>query len=253
MPYAAASREGVLGTNTLFTETCGTVSVFDPVLAEVLAKWFCIPNGKIFDTFAGDIMKGLVFAKCGHSFKGIELRQSQIDENNEGIKQFKKDYPGQYDIEYICDDGQNVEKHFKDNTYDMLFSCPPYYDLEVYSNDKKDASNQATYEDFIKILENSYKKAIKVLKDNSFAVIVVGDIRNKKDGSYYDFPGDIKRIFMHNGCKLYNEIIFATPLGNACMQANTLMKSRKTVKVHQNVLVFYKGDTRQISKKFPII
>lgn len=28
------------------------------------------------------------------------------------------------------------------------------------------------------------------------------------------------------------------------------MKNRKTVRVHQNVLVFYKGDTREIQKEF---
>lgn len=37
--------------------TCGQcapgTSIFDPVLCEVMYKWFCVPGGKILDPFAG--------------------------------------------------------------------------------------------------------------------------------------------------------------------------------------------------------
>ena len=52
------------------------VSLFDPVLAEILCKWFTPNKGaSIFDCFAGDTQKGLVFGECGYTFKGVELRQ----------------------------------------------------------------------------------------------------------------------------------------------------------------------------------
>lgn len=51
------------------------VSLFDPVLAEVMVRWFCPENGSVFDPFAGDTLKGLVFSTLGHKFTGIELRQ----------------------------------------------------------------------------------------------------------------------------------------------------------------------------------
>ncbi len=60
------------------------VSLFDPVLAEILCKWFTPHKGAaIFDCFAGDTQKGLVFGECGFTFKGVELRQEQVDINNE--------------------------------------------------------------------------------------------------------------------------------------------------------------------------
>lgn len=165
------------------------VSLFDPVLSEICCKWFT-PNDSsaIFDCFAGDTRKGIVFGMCGHRFTGIELRQEQVDINNRIIQ--GRDLP----IRYICDDGQNVAKYFNPDSQDMLFSCPPYYDLEIYSDLENDASNQDSYEDFIKILDNAFKAAVTRLKDNRFAVIVVGDVRNKSDGCYYDFCGDVKRM-----------------------------------------------------------
>jgi hypothetical protein len=47
--------------------------------------------------------------------------------------------------------------------------------------------------------------------------------------------------------KYYNECILVTPVGTAALRANnTFGKTRKVVKSHQNVLVFLKGDARNI-------
>lgn len=131
----------------------------------------------------------------------------------------------------------------------MLFSCPPYFDLEVYSDLPNDASNQGTYDDFLKILDNAFTNAVKCLKDNRFAVIVVGDIRDK-NGFYYDFVSDIKQIFRKAGMHLYNEAILVDPLSNKRLAANVHMKTRKLIKTHQNVLVFYKGNPQVIKDNF---
>ena len=224
------------------------VSLFDPVLAEVLCKWFTPSEGsRIFDPFAGDTQKGLVFATCGHTFRGIELRQEQVDVNERVIE-------GRgLDIAYICDDGRNVAKHVEADSQDLLFSCPPYYDVEVYSDLPNDASNQGTYEDFLQILRDAFHSAIGCLKNDRFAVVVVGDVRDKRTGCYYDFVGDVKRIFKEAGMPLYNEVVLIESGASTALRVANCMKTRKMVKCHQNVLVFYKGDTRKIKSHFPAI
>lgn len=224
------------------------VSLFDPVLAEILCKWFTPSKGaNIFDCFAGDTQKGLVFAECGHNFKGVELRQEQVDINNEVIA--GRDLP----ISYVCDDGQNVANYFEPESQDLLFSCPPYFDLEVYSDLPNDASNQGTYQEFVDILSNAFKSAFTRLKENRFAVIVLGDVRSKSNGAYYDFGGDVKRIFKEAGAHLYNELILIEMSSSVALRAKKYMESRKVAKMHQNILVFYKGDPSKVRENFPII
>lgn len=224
------------------------VSLFDPVLSEICCRWFTPAAGaKIFDCFAGDTQKGLVFGQCGYDFTGIELRQEQVDINNRVIA--GRDLP----IRYICDDGQNVGKHIERDSMDMLFSCPPYYDLEKYSDLDNDASNQGTYDEFLVILSNAYRDALACLKDNRFAVIVVGDVRDKKTGFYRNFIDDMKRIFRDNGAALYNELILIETGASTALLAARYMGSRKVVKMHQNILVFYKGNPKDIAKHFPKI
>ena len=218
------------------------ISILDPVLAEIINYWF-IPNknSNVCDCFAGDTVFGFVSEYLGNKFTGIELREEQADFNN--------NHTGN-NATYICDDGINILKHIQENSQDLLFSCPPYYDLEQYSSKENDASNQETYEDFIQLVDDIFSNAVKTLKNNRFAVIVVGDIRNKKNGAYYNFPNDIINIFLKNNFILYNNIKLLTPIGTAPFKANRYMRNRKMVHIYQDVLVFYKGDTKEIKNIF---
>lgn len=211
-----------------------SVSLFDPVIAEVIFHWFAPEKSNIIDPFAGDIRKGAVAGFLKHNFTGIELRPEQYEVNKKQIERLELD-----NVKYICDSGENILKHINEKTQDLLFSCPPYYDLEEYSKMENDASNQETYEDFIKILDVVFTDGIKSLKDNRFAAVVVGDIRDK-NGYYYNFHEDIKFIFNKSGMLLYNELILVEMTGTAALRAENAMKNRKTIKTHQNVLVFYK-------------
>ena len=220
------------------------VSLLDPVLSEIINRWFGLPNCKTFDCFAGDSIFGYVSDYLGNEFTGIELRQEQTDLNNKRLKGSNS--------KYICDDGRNVLNHIDEKSQDLLFSCPPYFNLEVYSDLPNDASNQKEYSDFLKILDTAFTNAIKCLKDDRFAVVVVGDVRDKK-GFYYRFVDDVKDIFKKNKIFLYNELILIEPIGVKAIVAGKTMERRKVMKVHQNVLVFYKGNPKKIKEIFPEI
>jgi len=222
----------------------GGVSILDPVLSECICHWFGVPGGTAFDCFAGDSVFGYVAAHTGQTFTGIELRQEQAELNAERVKGMT--------ARYVCDDGQNVCKHIAPESQDLFFSCPPYFDLEVYSDLENDASNQGDYQAFLQILKNAFSGAVKCLKNNRFAVIVVGDIRDKK-GFYRCFPDDIKGIFKEQGMSFYNDIVLVEPLGTLPVRVAKAMANRKLGKCHQNVLVFYKGDPREIKNIYPKI
>ena len=217
------------------------VSILDPVLAECMTLWFGMKGGRAFDPFAGDTVFGYVSASKGMSFTGIELRKEQADLNNKRVDGMA--------AKYVCDDGQNVATHIEAGSQDLLFSCPPYFDLEVYSDSPLDASNQKEYTDFLEILDNAFTAAISRLKNNRFAVIVIGDIRDKK-GFYRKLPDAIKEIFHKNRMQLYNEIILVESLGTLPQRAARGMNNRKVGKCHQNILVFYNGKAEEINKHF---
>jgi len=218
-------------------------SIFDPFLAELCYKWFNIDKGKILDPFAGGATRGVVASMLDYDYTGIDLRAEQVDVNIIKGKELNSS------AKWICDDSLNIDKHIDNDSIDMIFTCPPYADLEVYSDLDNDISNM-DYDNFIEVYTEIIKKTLSKLKENRFAVFVVGDIRDKK-GFYRNFIDDTKRAFNNNGALTYNEIIYIQSLGTAAIRAGRPFKSgRKVVKVHENVLVFYKGNPKDISKYY---
>ena len=230
------------------TDSGGILSIFDPVLAEVCYYWFCPDGGSILDPFAGGSVRGIVASETGHQYCGVDLRKEQVDANvqqaSELLKQDRKQPV------YICGNSLNIDK-LVDGEYDMVFSCPPYFDLEQYSDDKEDLSNLLDYDEFKRQYSEIIRKAVSKLKDNRFACFVVSEVRNRKTGFYRNFVADTIQAFIDAGMEYYNEIILLNTIGSGAVRAPRLFKNTsKVVRCHQNVLVFYKGNPKTIKQDF---
>jgi hypothetical protein len=209
-------------------------SIFDPALCEVLYHWFCPENGKILDPFAGGSVRGIVAHKLGYKYTGIDIRPEQIESNREQAHDILEvnNLPNWYE-----GDSNEVLNGFNDK-FDLVFSCPPYADLEVYSDIDGDISNM-DYKDFMIAYESIIKKSCDLLKNGGYACFIVGEVRDKK-GNYIGFVPDTISAFKKCGMNYYNEAILLNAIGTAMMRANGNMKSKKLVKTHQNILIFKK-------------
>lgn len=143
-------------------------------------------------------------------------------------------------------DSAKVKRPKKPDT-DLVFSCPPYADLEVYSDDPADISNMP-YDQFLTAYREIIRRAVARLKPNRFAVWVVGEVRDA-GGNYRNFVGDTVQAFRDAGADFYNEAIVVTPAGTLPLRAGRQFAvGRKLGKCHQNVLVFVKGDGKEAAK-----
>ena len=247
----AQVRQNTLSKNTIgasnqkFMAIKGdTTSILDPVMCEIILSWFTNEGFKTLDPFAGDAVFGFCSSFKNRPFTGIELRNEQVEFNQLLINTHN------LNGKYICDDALNIDNHIEDNSMDFIFSCPPYADLEIYSELENDLSNMS-YDDFFRTIEQILQKAIQKLKENRFTVIVMGEVRHKSTGVYLGIIPKIIQIMCDAGLHYYNEIILQTPIGNLHMRAGNYMnQSRKIGKQHQNILVFYKGNPKDIKKHF---
>ena len=139
----------------------------------------------------------------------------------------------------------NIDK-IVSGKYDFMLTCPPYADLEVYSDDPRDISNMS-YEDFKAAYFEIIRKTVEKLKDDAFVAIVVGDVRDKK-GYYHNFVSDTIQACMAAGLKYYNECILVNqPVTAVLIADRQFSASRKVAKIHQNVLIFVKGNEKNIN------
>jgi DNA modification methylase len=218
-------------------------SIFDPVLTELCYRWFCPPSGVILDPFAGGSVRGIVASVLGYQYHGFELSPTQVAAN---LMQGADICPDKPPLWYTGDSLVAVPQW--QGSADFIFSCPPYGNLEIYS-DAPDDLSAMPHDDFIVAYRGIIAAAVDKLAPDSFACFVVGDFRDK-NGFYRNFVGDTISAFIDAGAGYYNEAILVTAVGSLPIRVGRQFKSgRKLGKTHQNILVFCKGDPKKATDK----
>jgi|TARA_R110002110_G_scaffold5151_2_gene26477 DNA modification methylase len=221
-------------------ETKLKISIFDPVLCELMYEWFCPSNGKVLDPFAGGSVRGIVASIKGFDYCGIELNPEQVKSNREQAKQICTDNIPQW---IKGDSDKELDKYV--DSCDFVFSCPPYFDLETYTDIDGDLSLLSDI-DFLDKYESIISKSVSKLKDNRFACFVVGEVRSSKTGFYKNLVSNTIECFEKAGCHFYNDIVLLRPVANGAMRVPKQFPNyRKVVRIHQNVLIFYKGNNHR--------
>jgi len=217
-------------------------SIFDPTMVELAVRWFSPEGGQVVDPFAGGSVRGIVAGCLGRSYWGCDLRPEQIAANE---AQADAIAPRVRPV-WVCGDSMDTLADAPEA--DFVFSCPPYGDLEKYSDDPRDLSAM-DWHAFVAAYKRIILRAVGKMKADTFACFVVGDFRDAR-GFYRNFVSETIDGFEQAGARLYNEAILATAIGSASMRVTKQFQSgRKLAKTHQNVLVFCKGDWRAAAAK----
>jgi len=238
--------EGRAGIGASESVKTGT-SVFDPVLCEVGYRWFSGEGAQVLDPFAGGVVRGAVAAILGRRYWGCELRPEQIADNRRQAEALfgegGPDFGREPEMPVWHEGDATRLGEYSPPRADLVFTCPPYADLEVYSDDPRDLSTMP-YAKFRNGLMDAMEASTEALRDNRFSVWVVGECRGK-DGMEYGFVADTVKMAQACGMKPYNSAILLNSVGSAALRAQMILRSRKLTRVHQHVLVFVKGDPKK--------
>ena len=125
-----------------------------------------------------------------------------------------------------------------------MFTSPPYYNTEIYSEDKQDSSNFKSYEEFLDWYEIVFQQAVARLKTNRFLVVKIGEGRRDNKGFFYNLVGDSISCFLKLDLKLYNTAVLLTKKWTAAQRVRRQFPNyRKLASTHQTLLCFFKVDT----------
>jgi hypothetical protein len=222
-------------------------SVFDPVVCELAYRWFCPPGGTILDPFAGGSVRGIVAGILGRPYHGNDLRPEQVESNREQRDEFAARRMLAADPAWSIGDSADWVKTLEPNSADMVFTCPPYYDLEEYSSNPSDLSAMS-YDDFDEAYARIIAGVAKALKPNRFAAFVTGDARDNR-GGLHDLRGSTIRAAVAAGLTYASGAVLVSPIGTAAVMAGrTFSGTRGLARTHQDVLVFCKGNRSEAAK-----
>ena len=239
-----SKNHGKIFSENLIVPGLGQTSLFDPVLCELAYLWFSPAGGHVVDPFCGGPPRGIVASALGRAYTGFDIRAEQVEANERAWEEYEGPRTGGVP-NWVHDNALNIAQHVEPESADFVFSCPPYADLEVYSDDPADLSTMR-YEQFLEQYRAIIAAACQTLKPHRFACFVVTELRDKKTGFYRGFVRDTVQAFQDAGLKWHNDAVLLNQIGTGAFRAGRLFNaSRKFVRVHQNVLTFVKGDLKE--------
>ena len=259
------------GLSSLVGGSLTGTSIFDPVLAECAIRWFAPrprepivnsdteddaaapppppPPVVLLDPFAGGSTRGVVAAKLGLMYIGIDLSSRQVDANRVQAATLCGDCKHQ--PLWFCGDGEDCAKYFAealktrglppDTLADLVLSCPPFWSLERYKGPVDTDLSEMSYENFEAKYARILSNATALLKSQHCCVMVVGNVRTPS-GELKDLHSLTKKALSDAGCALYSDAVLKTSYASACLRAGRQMASAsKLVSCHQNVVTVCKN------------
>lgn len=219
------------------------VSIFDPVLAETHIAWYTRPGWSILDPFAGGPTRGIVAACYGRHYTGVDLSPAQVDANRETCARWQARglLPGT--ARWHVGAAQDLLPAMEAGSYDYVLTCPPYHDLEVYSDHPADLSAM-TWEAFTAALTGVVAETARLLRPDRYTTWVIGDLRDRR-GHLRRLPAAVDDMHATAGMHLTNDTVVATPLGGKYGVLWRQWGGRSATRIHQHAHTYLRGDRRR--------
>ena len=112
-----------------------------------------------------------------YNYVGCEVRKDECDKINEMLN--TNSLFEESDVRVLNMDCREFET---DQKFDLVFTCPPYWNLETYSEQDNDLSSITDYSDFLTEMSKVYSKCSSLMHDESYCCFVVADFRDYSEG-----------------------------------------------------------------------
>lgn len=217
------------------------MSEFHAGLCETIVKYWSLPGSHIVDPFMGRATRAVVSTALNRTYEGYEISPNTHKRVTEHMKEIG------LSANLYLDDG-TLLRHTKDETADLVMTCPPYWNIEKYEDVDGQLSSTESYEEFMKMITTCGKNIARVLKPGAFCVWVCADFRDwGGKNKFYPFHADTINTFTNDAGLLFHDIVIIknqSPF--AALQAGKVAAKRYTSKIHEYVLVFRKAGEYEV-------
>jgi len=211
---------------------------------EKVLKFYSEPGDIVLDPTMGDMAAQNTTFHLNRSFIGYD-----VSEKNFGInKQLRELLLGKSDQMQLGAKTINGKKTFiriynqssekinePDNSVDMIFFSPPYWDLEFYGAETEQLGHGNTYEDFLSGLGNVISECFRVLKPGKFCCININDFR--KNRKFYDYHIDAINLMSKVGFTRWDTVIIRWQNCIGQCFATRIEETKQTAKLHEYLVV----------------
>ena len=216
-------------------------SIYNPLQAKFILEYYTRKNDIILDPFMGRATRPLVTQYLNRKYIGFDTSSKTIELNKSLLEKH-----GYTDYTLYHEDGTELNKLKEiSNFVDAVFTCPPYYDIEKYSDEPGDLSH-LKYDDFNNRIANLFNRLYDLIKPSSYkdmefhpVIITVGTIR-KGDKGLIDMDYIFQEYAKKAGFVLYDKLFTENITPGAGFTFRRNYCYRYLTKNYETTLVFMK-------------
>jgi len=217
----------------------GGLSTFPPALAKFIVEFYSEKGDLILDPCCGHNSRMQVCYELERNYIGYDVSKEFMAFNREVKEQItgKGKQLAMFSPKATITLREQTSEHLeeKDESIDMCFTSPPYFDIEYYGDEPEQLGYNKEYGDFLQGIRSVINECYRVLKIGKYCIFNVNDFR--KEGIFYPYHCEIVKLFQNVGFHLHDIIIvkWASSIG-ACFASQ--IESRKiTSKAHEFLIV----------------
>lgn len=177
---------------------------------------------KIFDPFAGWGERAADAREYGKEYTGFDISQTAIEKASEV-----------YGVENTLADSRIDAIP----VFDGLITCPPYWNLESYSDCGIDAA--PSFQRFCDELGFIFRRCYDAAERGAVFCVTTGDWRD--NGNYFDLTYQTQKIFDGFGARVVDQVVLSRlGVSKVKVMIPQAVRLGYTVKVHETLSVFAK-------------
>ena len=183
-------------------------SQFKPSIAKGFYDYFRSGNVLDFSAGWGDRLAGFYCGETTKSYVGIDpntLNHPNYKRQVEFYKENQTFFEEPKEVEFICEPAEDVDYSKYENYFDTIFTSPPYFNVEKYSDE--DTQSYIRYKDIDSwnknFLHKTIEKIIPTLKKEGILAINIADVYDAKNKTYFDICNPMNDFIKSQGLEYY--------------------------------------------------
>lgn len=215
--------------------------------AKFFLDYYMPPRAHVLDPFMGRASRSLAAYLLDMTYVGFDTCADTVALNREKVldRSGWSDLPTGWGLHH--GDGTELAPYANEaNVFDGVFTCPPYYDTEVYSGSSGDLSHMKVAEFDARIdtlfthLHRLVKPSTRTRPDIHPVVVTVGTYRDTSGDGLLDMDFSFQRSAFKAGFRLHDKVVTENIPPGAGFTFRRNFGSGYVCKAHETTLVFVK-------------
>ena len=183
-------------------------SQFKPSIAKGFYDYFKSVNVLDFSAGWGDRLAGFYCGESTKSFVGIDPNTNNHPNYQKQVEFYKKHqtfFEEPKEVELICSPAEDVDFTKYENHFDTIFTSPPYFNVEKYSDEDTQSYKRYTNIDSWNkdFLHFTLDKLIFTLKKDGILAVNISDVYSAPDKGYLEICNPMNDFLKSKGLEYY--------------------------------------------------